>query len=148
MEASQHRSSDHILQLCSLQRQSEMHVAKFLMEASSVECVYCQLCENHFLRLCQIQYSMHMHTLMILHFYRQPFRSSDVLLLTSTSKGAGRHDAVQLLILVESVERDPTSRDQQTVQALVNMTPKDSGGTLLLEWKRSSHDCCTVCTLP
>ncbi|KAK9903356.1 hypothetical protein WJX75_003688 [Coccomyxa subellipsoidea] len=96
MEASQHRSSDHILQLCSLQRQSEMHVAEFLMEASSVE---------------------------------QPFRSSDVLLLTSTSKGAGRHDAVQLLILVESVERDPTSRDQQTVQALVNMTPKDSGIT-------------------
>ncbi len=59
--------------------------------------------------------------------YRQPFRSSDVLLLTSTSKGTSRNEAVQLLVLVESVERDPASRDQKVVQALVNMTPKQSG---------------------
>lgn len=57
---------------------------------------------------------------------RQPFRGSDLILLSSTLKGVDRHDEVQILVLVESVDRDPTNRDQQVIHGLVYINPKDS----------------------
>ncbi|CAL8465380.1 g4916 [Coccomyxa elongata] len=91
LETCQQAHSDHVLQLRSIQRQSEMHVADFILGISD----------------------------------EQPFRGGDFILLSSTSKGVDRHDEVQVLVLVESVDRDSTNHDQQIIQGLVNITPKD-----------------------
>jgi len=59
-----------------------------------------------------------------LHLCRQPYRVGDLLLLTSTSSES---DEVQTLLLVENVERGEVKRDQQVIQALMQMAPKDNG---------------------
>ncbi|BDA50111.1 probable helicase SEN1 at C-terminar half [Coccomyxa sp. Obi] len=95
LETCQQAECDHVLQLRSIQRQSEMHVAEFSLGTSD----------------------------------EQPFRGSDLILLSSTSKGVDRQDEVQVLVLVESVDRDPSNHDQQIIQGLVNITPKDGSAT-------------------
>lgn len=60
---------------------------------------------------------------------RRPIQSLDLLLLRKA--GDGRTTG-EMLALVETAGRDETHRDQQAVQALVNMAPTVSGGLPLL----------------
>lgn len=123
--APQRGSDEYSVQIRSIQRQSEMHFAELLLDSAD-ESVHSFLSVG--LQYLQVLYYYHWSKarldLQLFHLCRQPYRAGDVLLLTSKSYDS---DEVQTLVLVENVERGGVKRDQQVIQALMQMAPKDNG---------------------